>query len=98
MQAGIHHRSLANNLNVTLPRPVYSMAFPDDERESNPASFKFLEMAHKWARAAGASGGVGSSSPLQLPKHVHSETVKESAALAVDVRDGTADIDKEMEL
>lgn len=26
------------------------MVFPDDEREANPASFKFLEMAHKWKR------------------------------------------------
>ena len=73
---------------------VWDMAFPDDERESNPASFKFLEMAHKWARAAG-SGGVGSSSLLQLPKPVHSETAAESTP--ADVRDGSADVDKEME-
>lgn len=24
------------------------MVFPDDEREANPATFKFLAMAHKW--------------------------------------------------
>ena len=32
------------------------MVFPDDERESNPATFKFLEMAHKWKKAQAAAG------------------------------------------
>ena len=42
------------------------MVFPDDEREANPASFKFLEMAHKWKRmqAAGGNSGAGGSSAL----------------------------------
>ena len=35
------------------------MVFPDDEREANPASFKFLEMAHKWKRMQ-ATGGTSS--------------------------------------
>lgn len=38
------------------------MVFPDDEREANPASFKFLEMAHKWKQMQAAkvgSGGLG---------------------------------------
>jgi len=38
------------------------MVFADDERESNPASFKFLQMAHAWklaqAKKAGASAAV----------------------------------------
>ncbi|KAH8112430.1 pre-mRNA-splicing factor CLF1 [Phellopilus nigrolimitatus] len=37
----------------------WDMVFPDDEREANPASFKFLEMAHKWKRMQAA--GTGSS-------------------------------------
>ncbi|EJD01987.1 pre-mRNA-splicing factor CLF1 [Fomitiporia mediterranea MF3/22] len=38
----------------------WDMVFPDDEREANPASFKFLEMAHKWKRMQ-ASGGSGTN-------------------------------------
>lgn len=34
----------------------WDIVFPDDEREANPASFKFLQMAHKW-KMAQASGG-----------------------------------------
>lgn len=33
----------------------YDYIFADDERESNPTSFKFLQMAHAWK----ASGGGG---------------------------------------
>ena len=28
----------------------WDMVFADDERESNPTSFKFLQMAHAWAQ------------------------------------------------
>ncbi len=43
------------------------MAFPDDEREANPASFKFLEMAHKWKRAqAAGDGGPSALSGLHV--------------------------------
>jgi len=45
----------------------WDMAFPDDEREANPASFKFLEMAHKWKRAqAAGDGGTSVLSGLQV--------------------------------
>ncbi|KAJ7940478.1 pre-mRNA-splicing factor CLF1 [Mycena leptocephala] len=38
----------------------WDMVFADDERESNPTSFKFLQMAHAWknAQAKTAGGGV----------------------------------------
>jgi crooked neck len=41
--------------------PDYDYIFADDEREANPTSFKFLQMAHAWAAAkkAGKAGGVG---------------------------------------
>ena len=41
------------------------MVFPDDERESNPASFKLLEMARKWkmAQVAGGSKGPSTTAP-----------------------------------
>jgi len=41
----------------------YDYIFADDEREANPTSFKFLQMAHAWAasRKAGEAGaGAGS--------------------------------------
>jgi len=34
--------------------PVWEMVFPDDLRESNPGTFKFLQMAQAW-RAQGSS-------------------------------------------
>lgn len=41
----------------------YDYIFADDEREANPTSFKFLQMAHAWAasrKAGEAGGGAGS--------------------------------------
>jgi crooked neck len=53
------------------------MVFKDDERESNPTSFKFLQMAHAWKAAK-------SKKPLELPK----PTVKESK----DGEDAASDV------
>lgn len=36
----------------------WDMVFADDERESNPTSFKFLQMAHAWKKKQ-ATGGAG---------------------------------------
>ena len=41
----------------------WDIVFADDERESNPTSFKFLQMAHAW-KAAQAKNGSGTSSAL----------------------------------
>ena len=38
------------------------MVFADDERESNPASFKFMQNAHAWAQSRG--GRVTMVSPI----------------------------------
>ncbi|KAI0342562.1 protein prenylyltransferase [Trametopsis cervina] len=38
----------------------WDMVFADDERESNPTSFKFLQMAHEWSKRA-KSGAAPSS-------------------------------------
>ena len=38
----------------------WDIVFADDERESNPTSFKFLQMAHAW-KAAQAKAGGGST-------------------------------------
>jgi crooked neck len=40
------------------------MVFADDERESNPTSFKFLQMAHAWKSGQAKKGGAGSGSGL----------------------------------
>lgn len=37
------------------------MVFADDERESNPTSFKFLQMAHAWRNAQAKRAGGGSA-------------------------------------
>ncbi|KAI0701868.1 pre-mRNA-splicing factor CLF1 [Cytidiella melzeri] len=38
----------------------WDMVFADDERESNPTSFKFMQMAHEWSKRA-KSGAAPSS-------------------------------------
>lgn len=40
----------------------WDMVFADDERESNPTSFKFLQMAHEWSKRA--KSGAGPTSML----------------------------------
>ena len=54
------------NLTVEYACPLsdYDYIFADDEREANPTSFKFLQMAHAWAaskKAGDAGSGAGSS-------------------------------------
>jgi crooked neck len=38
--------------------PDWEMVFADDERESNPTSFKFLQMAHAWKSKQATNGGA----------------------------------------
>ncbi len=45
------------------PLVDWDLVFADDEREANPTSFKFLQMAQAWASAKKA-GGTGGSSML----------------------------------
>lgn len=42
----------------------YDLIFADDERESNPTSFKFLQMARAWKNSQGA-GGAPTSNTLR---------------------------------
>lgn len=59
----------------------WDMAFPDDEREANPASFKFLEMAHKWKSAGGGAGLLaglrGAHSNTEPPSAPREEAMNE---------------------
>jgi crooked neck len=41
----------------------HEYVFLDDERESNPTSFKFLQSAHAWAQAKKSGAGGTSSLP-----------------------------------
>ena len=51
------------------------MVFADDERESNPTSFKFLQNAHAWAQKA-KKGGASLSAvlPALAPSRTTQET------------------------
>lgn len=42
----------------------WDLVFADDEREANPTSFKFLQMAHAWKAAKQGGGGGGSASGM----------------------------------
>ncbi|TDL16882.1 pre-mRNA-splicing factor CLF1 [Rickenella mellea] len=50
-----------------MEEEYWDMVFADDERESNPASFKFLEMAHKWKKLQ-VTGSSAASTLLAPPK------------------------------
>lgn len=66
----------------------YDYIFADDEREANPTSFKFLQMAHAWAASrtaveAGASAGSGGGDGGALSRFTvaqiqHTDTDKDS--------------------
>ena len=42
----------------------WDMLFADDERESNPTTFKFLQMAHAWSQAKKSGQDVQPSALL----------------------------------
>lgn len=43
-----------------ISRTDWELVFADDEREANPTSFKFLQMAHAWKNSqVKKSGGSG---------------------------------------
>jgi crooked neck len=42
----------------------WDLVFPDDEKEANPATFKFFQAAQNWAaQAQGAGGGLSYDMP-----------------------------------
>ena len=44
--------------------PDWDFVFADDERESNPTSFKFMQMAHAWKQAQAKTAAAGGSGVL----------------------------------
>lgn len=57
----ISHINLLIHLNLD-----WDMVFADDERESNPTSFKFLQMAHAWKKKQAAGGAGAAEKPSVL--------------------------------
>lgn len=72
------------------------MVFPDDEREANPASFKFLEMAHKWKRMQQTKAEPEKlSEPLSASK---AEDVEKRPSPASSKSDHTRDDNSDAEM
>ena len=44
----------------------WDLAFPDDERDANPTTFKFFQAAQQWAAQKGAGAGAGGL-PYDMP-------------------------------
>jgi len=63
--------------------------FADDERESNPTSFKFLQMAHAWKSAqAKTSGGAPT-----LPSGFTASSAASGGSMVIEEKDdGTSDV------
>ena len=76
----------------------WDIVFADDERESNPTSFKFLQMAHAW-KASQAKAGSGSTAALSgflaaanaPPASVEPRSVERDAQTKKD-EDGGSDV------
>ncbi|KZT22885.1 protein prenylyltransferase [Neolentinus lepideus HHB14362 ss-1] len=61
---------------------VWEMVFPDDEREANPTSFKFLQRAHAWKTQQAKQASSGAVKPAPAP------TVSSGGASNRDESDG----------
>lgn len=72
----------------------FDYVFPDDLRESNPASFKFLEMAHKW-KMQQAKAGAGAGAATAQPAEPSAASASRDVAMEKDVS-GDADGDSDM--
>ena len=65
------------------------MVFADDERESNPTTFKFLQAAHAWKKA----GAAAPSAVLANLSHSASTARDSNGAKAKDLPANDADDD-----
>ncbi|KAI0320391.1 pre-mRNA-splicing factor CLF1 [Amylostereum chailletii] len=69
----------------------YDYIFADDERESNPTSFKFLQMAHAWAQQHKKAGASGFTAPQEDSDEDEDET-KEKEKDGMDVDDDKSSV------
>ena len=77
---------------------VWDMVFPDDERESNPTSFQFLQMAHQWKKKqaektrAGTSEDLSHSSATTSAPSFTRATAPAGGEQDTDMRDASSDV------
>lgn len=62
----------------------WDLAFPDDEKDANPTTFKFFQAAQQWAAQKGAGAGVGGLS-YDMPDDSDDEDEEEEAGAGSDV-------------
>lgn len=67
----------------------WELVFADDERESNPTSFKFLQMAHAWKNMQAKK--TGESGLLSGFTAAATESLSESKAADVDMEEKADD-------
>lgn len=68
-------------------RSEHVFVFPDDEKENNPTSFKFLQIAHAWKEAQKKKEAESSSLSLAVP------SAKDSGLAKDDDDDGGSNTD-----
>ncbi|EPS94091.1 hypothetical protein FOMPIDRAFT_1026325 [Fomitopsis schrenkii] len=77
---------------------VWDMVFPDDEKESNPTSFQFLQMAHQWkkkqaekAKSGPSEDSSRNSTVLSAPSFTPA-TAPTGGEQDTDMRDASSDV------
>ncbi|KAH9915734.1 pre-mRNA-splicing factor CLF1 [Fomitopsis serialis] len=77
---------------------VWDMVFPDDERESNPTSFQFLQMAHQWkkkqaekAKTSQPEGALQSPGAPSAPSFTRASAAT-TQEQDTDMRDASSDV------
>jgi crooked neck len=79
------------NFNNPCTDADWELVFADDEREANPTSFRFLQMAHAWRNSqARRTGGSGLLSGFTATTSTDEDGVADTRANA-DVEVGRAD-------
>lgn len=66
-------------MQVLMAAADYDMLFADDETASNPASLKFLELAHAWAAKKAAAAAAAAAAPVEEGEGEPEEPVVEAA-------------------
>lgn len=71
----------------------WDLAFPDDERDANPATFKFFQAAQAWASNRTAAAGTGGGLSYDLPSDSDDDEDEEEK----DEEDGSQNGDARMD-
>ncbi|KIM45805.1 hypothetical protein M413DRAFT_440843 [Hebeloma cylindrosporum] len=69
----------------------WDLVFADDERESNPTSFKFMQMAHAWKQAQKGASGTSATGASKLLSGFTPATATEEKSAKVDDDDSDED-------